>query len=284
MPVEDSERESDMTNFPTSVSSVEDRTIKNALFAALTGSTEVGDSFSPETKRCSKCREVKALDSFYRRNGSGNCFRALCKDCVKKEDARRRSENPEKVREARRKWQSDNREKCRESTARWYADNRDKVLATRARYRADNPDKVRDKDARWRSENLGKHREAQARYRSENTEKVVESQRKYRVENSEKFRETTARWRAENSDKIAQNSVLRRTRIQQACVPWADQEAIAEFYKLRDKLTEKTGIPHHVDHVIPLKSQFVCGLHVHNNLRVIPAVENRKKHNRFVPG
>jgi hypothetical protein len=44
-----------------------------------------------------------------------------------------------------------------------------------------------------------------------------------------------------------------------------------------------TGIDWHVDHVIPLRGRKVSGLHVWNNLAVIPAVENMRKHNLYEP-
>lgn len=50
---------------------------------------------------------------------------------------------------------------------------------------------------------------------------------------------------------------------------------------LREKIT---GIKHDVDHVVPLRSKLVCGLHNEFNLAVIPASENRSKGNRYWPG
>jgi len=46
--------------------------------------------------------------------------------------------------------------------------------------------------------------------------------------------------------------------------------------------TEVTGVQHHVDHVVPLRGDTVCGFHVWNNLRVIPAYENIAKGNKLI--
>ena len=63
---------------------------------------------------------------------------------------------------------------------------------------------------------------------------------------------------------------------------WANDFFIEEIYMLCQLRTELTGIKHHVDHIVPLRSKVVCGLDVHNNLRVIPAEDNMKKGNRHV--
>jgi hypothetical protein len=63
--------------------------------------------------------------------------------------------------------------------------------------------------------------------------------------------------------------------------PWANQEAILEFYKLARALSTSTGIPHHVDHIIPLQGKLVSGLHVEGNLQVLPWRDNILKRNTF---
>ncbi len=68
-----------------------------------------------------------------------------------------------------------------------------------------------------------------------------------------------------------------------ATVPWADFDAIRAVYREADRLTELTGEKHHVDHVIPLNHTRVCGLHVAENLRVIPAGPNMAKGNHWCP-
>lgn len=72
---------------------------------------------------------------------------------------------------------------------------------------------------------------------------------------------------------------LFRRKIRQATPPWADKDLIRALYKEARRLTKLTGEQYTVDHIIPLKGETVCGLHVHYNLRVIPEYENRKKGN-----
>lgn len=66
--------------------------------------------------------------------------------------------------------------------------------------------------------------------------------------------------------------------------PWAktpeQRKAIASIYTQMRIATDLTGIPHEVDHVYPLRGRTVSGLHVAENLRVVPAVVNLRKSNR----
>jgi 5-methylcytosine-specific restriction endonuclease McrA len=72
-----------------------------------------------------------------------------------------------------------------------------------------------------------------------------------------------------------------RAALLQRTPPWADLALIREFYAHAQRVTLESGLPHEVDHVIPLQGERVSGLHVETNLRVVPSSVNRAKSNRY---
>lgn len=69
-------------------------------------------------------------------------------------------------------------------------------------------------------------------------------------------------------------------RITMRTAKWADKNKISDIYRRCAELTRSTGLEHHVDHVVPLRGKYVCGLHVESNLQIILARENLRKGNR----
>lgn len=104
-------------------------------------------------------------------------------------------------------------------------------------------------------------------YNNRHPEREVARHALYYKNNKSKF---AAQVRKRQADKI------------KATPAWANLKEIEKFYELRIKLTAETGVKHHVDHIIPLRGKYVCGLHVHTNLQVIPAEVNLSKSNHML--
>ncbi len=102
-----------------------------------------------------------------------------------------------------------------------------------------------------------------------------------RVKTKESVAKSKRKWKDKNMHLVRASASLRRAIMLNACPKWAGLNKIKEIYKEARKRRD-LGENVHVDHIIPLVSKFVCGLHVHNNLQIISATENFKKGNKVI--
>jgi hypothetical protein len=100
---------------------------------------------------------------------------------------------------------------------------------------------------------------------------------------SECNRARCSEWQRQNKDKDCARVSRRRAVKLRATVGWACELEMARFYEQARLLTQSTGIKHVVDHIVPLQSKIVCGLHVQDNLKVITKLDNSSKGNRWWP-
>jgi hypothetical protein len=135
--------------------------------------------------------------------------------------------------------------------------------------------------ARWKNDRE-KIEEKNRRYYAENTDAVNAQKREYWDANKDRLSAAAALWRASNPGVLRDLSARRKSRIAQATPPWADRGKIRAVYLEADAIERATGVKQHVDHIVPLQGKYVCGLHVHWNLRPIPADDNIRKGNRHV--
>ena len=92
-------------------------------------------------------------------------------------------------------------------------------------------------------------------------------------------------WKERNTVWVRADTKARRRKHRLATPKWLTREQkgqIRELYKIAITMTKTTGEQYVVDHIVPLRSEFVCGLHVPWNLRVIPRQENLLKSNKLV--
>ena len=121
------------------------------------------------------------------------------------------------------------------------------------------------------------------KWRLENSIAKKESDRKYRINRPEVHRNSIRNWSQKNKAKVNAIASMRRASILNATPCWADRHEILKFYQDASRLTDETGIAHHVDHIVPLRGKTVCGLHVSCNLQVITARSNESKGNYYWP-
>lgn len=167
--------------------------------------------------------------------------------------------------------------------AAYYVANREKLLAYAAAYRAANREKRRAYGAAWRKANPEKVKAGQAAYRAANRGKRNATVAAWVKANPDKSRGIKAKWAKANPEKRCALVAGYRALKLQATPAWASQKYITLWYKLAKMEEARTGKKCHVDHIIPLQSEIVCGLHCEDNMQILFAGSNCSKGNRHAP-
>lgn len=196
-------------------------------------------------KTCTTCGKPKSLDSYY---SSRSKSYAQCKECVRARVKEYRLANPEIIAERKKRYREENLERVYGKNKARYREKKQEILAKQREYNEKNKDAI-------------------------NTQKSA-----YYLANREKFRELGKAYRERNLDRHNFSNAKRRAAKKSAIPGWADMDAIRKIYR---KARSMGGM--HVDHIVPLQSDLVCGLHCEANLQIIPSSENVKKSNRYWP-
>ena len=214
-------------------------------------------------KTCSKCGEEKLEELFPKQRTLcrpcwslyRKAFREREKESIKgyMQEYRQRSTSKERKRELDREYYKNNKEKVTLVNSIWYSRNRTKML-------------------KYKSE-----------WYQANKERCSRNSKIWEANNRERVRELSRAQSKRNLHKELAKTNKRRTLKLKAIPKWANDFFIEEAYALAKLRTELTGFKWHVDHIVPLKSDIVCGLHCEQNLQVIPAIENIMKSNKYWP-
>lgn len=140
-----------------------------------------------------------------------------------------------------------------------------------------------ERGRRWHAENRERSLENKTAYNRANAARVQSYAKSWRQKNSVRVKELAAAWCDANPDKKRASTAKRRAALLRAIPAWARMDDIERFYKLADDLTRKTGVKAQVDHLVPLQSPLVCGLHCAANLTVLSETHNKRKGNLYWP-
>lgn len=154
------------------------------------------------------------------------------------------------------------------------------IKIQRAAYYKDHAEKIKERTLAWRATHHDKVKQYQhinyvrhiERWKNKKSKARTTADREYDRQRQKKFPE-----------KYAAANARRHARKLRAMPAWANDFFISESYDLARLRTKMLGFRWEVDHIVPLKAKLVCGLHVENNLQVIPALENAKKSNVHWP-
>lgn len=159
----------------------------------------------------------------------------------------------------------------KEYYAKWYAENKDRRAASRKAWADANPDRIREAAAKRKAADPEAHKAKRRDAYQRNKETVKKRQREYNARNADRRNAYTAEYNAT---------------VKRASPPWLTPLHRAQIRKLKvdaSLLSIETGVKHSTDHIVPLRGDTVCGLHVPWNIQIITASANASKSNLFWP-
>jgi len=97
----------------------------------------------------------------------------------------------------------------------------------------------------------------------------------------DKAKEHVRRWKRKNPGRVSAINRARDAQQLRACPVWVNTADLQQIYVDASYVSKLMNIKYHVDHIVPLVHDLVCGLHVPWNLQILSAEENIAKGNKF---
>lgn len=232
-------------------------------------------------KICTSCGVEKPTSDFGKHKMGADGVRSHCRSCKKLSSAKYYRENTEKCRNATNRWSIANADHLREARKQYAKENPHIVAKCAVNARLNGRRKAYEKA--YREKNKDRIRSILRNRYDQNRDEILTYSRAWYWENKARHNANSAHWAKSNREKVRASVAKRRASKLRATPKWATASDIQAVYSAADRLSKLIGIEYEVDHVVPLTSDIVCGLHCHANLQVLAKRENRSKGNREWP-
>jgi 5-methylcytosine-specific restriction endonuclease McrA len=205
-------------------------------------------------KTCTKCKDIKTIDMFYkdRKKIDGLC--SHCKMCKQIANKKWIDNNPEKMKQSTNAWIERNKSRFLQKSRDYYYNHKEVALAKSKEY-----DKLNRATKRIYSLNYYKN-------------------------NPDKMKNYHKKSYQRNKEKIIKRSNLRHVLKRKSSIISQKLNMIGEItyiYTLAKFLSKILTIRVSIDHIIPLKNKFICGLDVPWNMQLLELRDNISKNNKF---
>jgi hypothetical protein len=151
----------------------------------------------------------------------------------------------------------------------------------RAAWRAANKERLQEYERS--PERRKKARERARKWKTQNPERARERDRNLSLERKAKKSATKKLHREKNPGCATHHARWSYFKKRGAVPPWANRAAVEVFYRTAAVLSIYSGKEFQVDHIVPVRSEVVCGLHCEANLQILPLRANLAKSNLTWP-
>lgn len=238
-------------------------------------------------KECKECKKIKSISEFHKHSGYKDGVHYKCKVC--RNLSRRAGKSHFKS-----DFTKDGFCYCKScdqylelNITNFYSFNIERKSKSsycrkchnKASYKSRDKDLKKTQQKAWRDKNKDKIKQHKENYVSKNYDKVRAQDKEYRgrVEVRKARRKYERKYYKANRKKMIAISCAYDSRVRAARPLWQRQKEINAYYKS----AKINGME--VDHIVPISSDLVCGLHCIDNFQLLTRSENASKGNRYWP-
>jgi len=212
-----------------------------------------------ESKKCTKCKEVKQIECFHKNKGKKDGYGTRCKSCRKQYY----EENKERQAEYKKQYQQENKERLKQ----YREENKERLK----QYRKENKERIAELKKQWREEN--KERINERRKQRKLTDPIYKLKCNLYKRTGRAFKSKSYLKTSKTAEMLGVTYEVAKDHIERQFTKGMTWENHGEW---------------HIDHIIPLasaqtESELIKLCH-YTNLQPLWAKDNQSKHANVIDG